>query len=494
MRPGDPFSARWAVPVRDGLVQPVVPVVTALLAGMLIGVTADPPSARSAVAGATVVLPMAAAPALPVAFAAAPLPLLPAPTPAGPSGPDAVSEEPAPAADPAPVVPAADPAPVAADPAPEEDEDPAPAPDPVRVPVKHVFLIHLADQPEDATYAPNSTAPYLSRTLTRSGVLLPNHQAVTRGGLPNVLAMLSGQGPTPQLQAGCPAFTTVAPASPGEDGQELGDGCVHTGAAGALTEQLTGLSKPWAGYVQSMGSPCRHPALEGPDDAPAPTAQSAYSTDRNPLVHFRGVIDDPAGCAEHVKDLDALTADLKRPAKRFPAFSLISPDRCHAGQDAVTPCATPSGLPAADAFLQTWVPRILASKAYADRGMIVITTDQAPDAGDAALGATGASGATGTTGATGPSGPSGTSGATGTTGPFSPAFPNVPAGQPAGGRVGMLVLSQDLRAPGSQLQDITTHFDLLRSLDDLLGLSPQGYAADPAVLGLPLDTILATTG
>ena len=154
------------------------------------------------------------------------------------------------------------------------------------------------------------------------------------------------------------------------------------------------------------------------------------------------------------------------------------------------------GLPAADAFLKEWVPRIQKSKAYADGGLIVITTDQAPVPAApeaAAAGATGPGGAP-ATGATGASGATGAQGAESQSCCLLPAYPNVPAGQPGGGRVGLLLLSEDLKAPGSTVQDPTNHFDLLRSLEDAFALTPLGYAARKEVTGLPLDAVLEAPG
>ena len=92
-------------------------------------------------------------------------------------------------------------------------------------------------------------------------------------------------------------------------------------------------------------------------------------------------------------------------------------------------------------------------------------------------------------------------GATGTDGApeddsccLRPAYPNVPAGQPGGGRVGLLLLSQELKAPGSTFENPTNHFDLLRSLEDAFGLDPLGYAARKEVTGLPLETVLKAAG
>ena len=498
-------TAGWAAPWVGGRVQPIVPVVTALLAGLLIGVTSDPPSARSAAATAPIIVrpAPATAPAL-GAIGLLPPSVSPVAEEAEPAAAAEVPVEPF-VADPLPEAPLVDePAPAEEESAPVEKEAPAEEP---RAP-KHVFLITLSDQPASRTYAADSPAPYLARTLTRRGVLLPNHHAVTRGGLANTIAMLSGQGPTPETQAGCPTYTEFVARSEteptGEDGQELGAGCVYPPAAGTVADQLRGSDRDWAAYVEGMaaGQPpapaaCRHPASGAADETVAGRPGDPYATARNPLAYFHSIIDDAQACAERNKDLGALTADLGAAAKDVPALVTIAPSPLRSGTDTPYEPGVPAGgLPAADAFLSEWIPRIERSKAYADGGLIVITTDQAPapPPGTGVTGATGASGPTGTTGTTGATGATGTTGPSGAGGSDScclpPVYPNVPAGQPGGGRVGLLLLSQDLAEPGTTVEDATNHFDLLRSLQDGFDLARLGYAAREEVTGLGLDRLL----
>ena len=67
-------------------------------------------------------------------------------------------------------------------------------------------MIVLGDQGYEAAFGKSSTAPYLSKTLAGKGELLENYYAVTQGDLANEIALLSGQGPTPQTAAGCPEY------------------------------------------------------------------------------------------------------------------------------------------------------------------------------------------------------------------------------------------------------------------------------------------------
>ena len=100
-----------------------------------------------------------------------------------------------------------------------------------------------------------------------------------------------------------------------------------------------------------------------------PRPSDQYATRHNPFVYFHSIIDD-AGALRR-RDVVPLEPARRRPGaasrpRRTLAF--ITPDLCHDGHDA--PCADggPGGLPAADAFLRTWVPRIIASPAYRHDG------------------------------------------------------------------------------------------------------------------------------
>jgi hypothetical protein len=89
-----------------------------------------------------------------------------------------------------------------------------------------------------------------------------------------------------------------------------------------------------------------------------------------------GEEEDPAG--EERDDLDRLAADLSEPTTT-PAFSYILPNSCHDGAE--TPCAPeqPTGLAAADGFLETVVPEVESSPAFEEEGgLLAITFDRGP--------------------------------------------------------------------------------------------------------------------
>lgn len=322
--------------------------------------------------------------------------------------------------------------------------------------IKHVFLIVLEGHGYEEAFGKESPAPYLAKTLAGEGKLLANYYAVAQGGLANRIALLSGQGPTPQTVAGCPEYKPIAPVTVNVEGQVEGEGCVYPDEAETLAGQLTTAKMSWKAYVEAPGG----------DEAGVPQ-DSCYLTPHNPFAYFAGVTES-AECAENDVSLDQLSADLGK-AETTPTLSYILPNTCHNGSE--TPCAAgqPAGLAAVDGFLETVVPEIVASPAYEDEGgLIAITFDQAPQEGEAADSSSCCA---------------------------TPEYPNLPppaaSAEPAtpgpvkptggGGQVGMLLISPYV-APGTVDEAAYyNHFSFLLTMEELLGLQPLGYAAEPAL-------------
>jgi phosphatidylinositol-3-phosphatase len=327
--------------------------------------------------------------------------------------------------------------------------------------IKHVFVVMLSDQPYAATFGPESSAPYIARTLESKGELLVRYYAVAHQQLANGIALLSGQGPTPATAANCPTYEALTPASSAADGQLLGEGCVYPQITPTLPGQLEVKHLTWRAYVQGLGEPgssaavCAHPALGSPDPSSAsPPAAQPYATFRNPIAYFQGLTESPSCAADDV-GLSSLAGDLSS-AARTPSLSYIVPDRCHDGSPGPCPTGSAGGLPAAAGLLEEVVPKILASKAYKEAGLLVITTDEAPSSGEF----------------------SDSSSCCG-----QPRFPNLPpaseaaAGPPpeGGGQVGALLLSPFVK-PHTTSQETYSHFSLLRTIEDLFSLKHIGYA------------------
>ncbi len=121
---------------------------------------------------------------------------------------------------------------------------------------------------------------------------------------------------------------------------------------------------------------CGHPPLNGTDDTQKATAADEYATRHNPFVYFHSIIDDTELCDTHVVNLDQLPQALASYAAT-PNYVFITPDLCDDGHDA--PCANgqPGGLAQADRFLQAWVPQITGSPAFRQDGLLIVTFDEA---------------------------------------------------------------------------------------------------------------------
>ena len=153
--------------------------------------------------------------------------------------------------------------------------------------------------------------------------------------LDNYTAVVSGQGPNPQTQADCQRFTDFTGA-PGldADGQAIGQGCVYPSSVRTIADQLGERGLTWKGYMQDMGTPCRHPPINGADDTQQAKIGDQYAARHNPFVYFHSIIDSPA-CARNDVPLTALPGDLSR-VETTPQYAFITPNLCEDGHDA--PC------------------------------------------------------------------------------------------------------------------------------------------------------------
>jgi hypothetical protein len=323
----------------------------------------------------------------------------------------------------------------------------------------HVFVIVLENTSYVTTFGEGSAAPYLARDLTAQGALLTQYHAVAHPSLPNYLAMVSGQAPNPSTQTNCVVYSDFVPTGTGEWGQALGDGCVYPATVPTIGDQLTAAGLSWKAYGEDMAaSPtapaaCRRPEIGTEDTSQRARVGDDYATRHMPFLYFHSIIDSPT-CADHVVDLNVLATDMAALATT-PHLAFIVPDLCSDAHDATCADGTEGGLPEADRWLREWVPMILASPAFLDGGLLIITFDEA---------ATG--GATADSTACCGSGPA----------------PNLdgPAGRdgPGGGRVGAVVIGAAVR-PGTITEAPYNHYSLLCSLERLWGLEPLGYAGHP---------------
>lgn len=278
-------------------------------------------------------------------------------------------------------------------------------------PIKHVWVITMGTQGYNKSFSAAGGDKYLSKTLAAKGEVVSQYFGVTQGELANEIAMVSGQGPTPQTEAGC---TRYAPLEPGHVihrfSQVSGTGCVYPKATQTLASQLVAKHDTWRAYVQGLGAvvklppagdasadragdrtrgikrvgtvnaaSCRHPALRTADRFQSARSGDQYVTWRDPFVYFRSLT-TTAACGKDVVGLSQLAGDLKS-AGTTPSVSFIYPDPCDDGSAARCYRNAPSGMRPADKLLKSIVPQIMGSAAYKQGGLILITFAQAPQTG-----------------------------------------------------------------------------------------------------------------
>jgi hypothetical protein len=331
---------------------------------------------------------------------------------------------------------------VASTPAPDATGQSTPA-------VGHVFVLVYENEDASATWDRNGAAPYLANTLRDQGVYLDQYFATGHASLDNYISMISGQGPNAQTQADCQVYTNFIRLATFAPQQAVGTGCVYPSSVKTVADQLTAAGKTWRGYMQEMGTPCRHPKLGSQDTTQKAKVGDNYAARHNPFMYFHSIIDNGASCALHVVDLNQLPTDLQSVATTR-NLTFITPDLCEDGHDAPCVDGRPGGLTSFNTFLQTWVPQILASPAFQADGMLVITADEgsiSPSSSTACCG----------------EGP----------GPNAPLPGLVGLG---GGRVGALVIAAHGVTPGTTSTKPYNHYSLLRSIEDIFHLTHLGYA------------------
>jgi hypothetical protein len=389
--------------------------------------------------------------------------------------------------------------------------------------VKHVFVIVLENKSFADTFGTSTQDPYLQNTLVPMGGLLTQYYGTGHVSLDNYISMISGQSPTPDTDNDClPGFTgaignynNVKQTGTAAQGQVIATGgCIYAKDVKTLPKQLEEAGLTWKGYMGDMGNdPSREAVACGPptigtgtdntNSAEGPSAAvplgDAYATRHDPFMYFHSIIDD-AGCARHVVNLNHLSTDLAE-ERTTPNFVFITPNLCDDGHDGSgtgapgTTCANggPGGLTSADAFLKTWVPKIMASEAYKKDGLLIITFDESNLTQSVSVNGAQTtvditfSGQTCCNQQPGPN-LSGVRPGTFTLLNTPTLVENIVINGFGGDRVGALLLSKFIK-PGSTSDTPYNHYALLKSVEDIFHLDHIGYAADDPRIHYSLDTI-----
>ncbi|MEA2628824.1 MAG: phosphatidylinositol-3-phosphatase, partial [Chloroflexota bacterium] len=200
------------------------------------------------------------------------------------------------------------------------------APSPAAGASSHVFVIVM----ENHSYSRALSGRYTSQLAAKYPTATDYH-AVGSPSLPNYLALTSG----------------------GTWG--IRDDGYHRLPAGGLGAELTAAGIQWRAYMEGMSSGCFN--------SPYP-----YALKHNPFAYYGG------GCPQQVVPFTRFAADMRG---NVPGFVWITPGLCHDGHD----CSTAT----ADQWLSQTVPMILATSAWQDNGLLLITWDEGDDSANHVL-------------------------------------------------------------------------------------------------------------
>ena len=205
----------------------------------------------------------------------------------------------------------------------------APTAGAARVPrLKHVWVFVLENHSYNEIIG-NPDVPFLNRLAHRHGVAT-NYYAVAHPSLPNYLAMISGS------VHGCTS-----------------DGCNGNYRGRTLAGQFARHGLQWRGFIEALP----HVGYTGRDSG-------QYTRHHNPFVYFRSIVRKPRQ-RSHIVPFTKFRRSLRHP----PALSYIVPTdahNMHSGSEGV-----------ADAWIHTWVTRVMNSRGYRHHGAIFITWDEA---------------------------------------------------------------------------------------------------------------------
>lgn len=177
---------------------------------------------------------------------------------------------------------------------------------------------------ENHDYAQALTGRYTAQLASEYPIATDYH-GVSHPSLPNYLALTSGST------------------------WGIADDGYHRLPAGGLGAQLTAAGIQWRAYMEGMTSGCLN--------SPYP-----YALKHNPFAYYG------TGCPQQVVPFTQFAADMKGDV---PRFVWITPNMCHDGHD----CS----MAVTDNWLSLTVPKILATSAWQQNGLLLITWDEGED-------------------------------------------------------------------------------------------------------------------
>ena len=187
----------------------------------------------------------------------------------------------------------------------------------------------------------NSSAPFINKLAKENAVANGYHDSYVHPSEPNYLWMVSGEN-FGILDDNDPKSHSI-------------DSTSH------IADQLELAGLTWKSYQESMGEPC------------GLTSHGRYAAKHDPFVYFDDIngwngktfVPSPR-CNEHVVDYSQLAADIA--ANQVPKYAFITPNLDNDMHD--------GSVAQGDLWLSTELPKIMASDAYKNGGVIFLLWDE----------------------------------------------------------------------------------------------------------------------
>jgi phosphatidylinositol-3-phosphatase len=211
--------------------------------------------------------------------------------------------------------------------------EPIPAGSVVSVPATQPVIVIVFENQDESTIADPESLPYY-HSLVAQGALSHDYQGIAHPSQPNYFALFSGST------------------------QDVTDNHLHDITAPTIADQLDEAGMTWRVFAENYPGDC----FLGEEASDGPDGPGNYVRKHVPALSFTGITGSPERCAnvQPLRDFDPAAADL----------IWVVPNLCHDTHD----CPVEQG----DAWLESFVPRILESSAFqpGGNGVLYITFDE----------------------------------------------------------------------------------------------------------------------
>jgi acid phosphatase len=209
-----------------------------------------------------------------------------------------------------------------------------------------VFTIVMENHSTDQIIGANGP-PYINSLVKQGAVAARYEDPQIHPSEPNYLWMTSGEN-----------FGVTS------DGDPIDN---HVSCTAHIADQIEAAGLTWKAYQESMGAPC------GTDQA------YPYMPKHNPFVYYDDIngwdgtqFTKPARCTNHVVDYSQFDADLQ--SGKLPKYVFITPNMIDDMHD--------GSVQDGDNWLSHEVPKILASDAWKNGGVLFLTWDEGSSLGN----------------------------------------------------------------------------------------------------------------